>query len=134
MVFNYLMSSILSDMQPWSDSVLQQVVTARESAWGEFRGGVTRSQKHRAIWRYFREAESYERWWPEMRGILNLHMNQIYDFLEDPFCGIGRESMTFEEYGARFQFGGDESEGAGVNEGDPAVVADLVPSVEAEVV
>ena len=42
--------------------------------------------------------------------------------------------MKFEEYGATFRFGGDESEGTGVNEGDLAVVADLVPSVEAEIV
>ena len=42
--------------------------------------------------------------------------------------------MTFEEYGATFRFGGDESEGTGVNEGEPTVVVDLVLSVEAEIV
>ena len=96
------MSGFLNDIQPWSGSVLQQVVTARERVWREFQRGVTRSQKHRAIWRYFREAESYERWWPEARGIFNSHKNQIHDFLEDPVYGSGRESMTFEEYGATF--------------------------------
>ena len=70
----------------------------------------------------------------EARGIFNSHKDQIRDFLEDPVYGSGRESMTVEEYGARFQFGGGESEGTGVNEGDPAAVADLVPLVEAEVV
>ena len=102
-------------MQPWSGSVHWQVVAARERVWREYQRGVTRSQKHRAIWRYFREAERYERRWPESRRIFNFHKEQIHDFLEDPIYGSGRESMTIEEYGARFEFGGGESAGAGGN-------------------
>ena len=35
--------------QPWSESILRQVVAARDRAWGECQGGVTRAQKYRAI-------------------------------------------------------------------------------------
>ena len=98
------MSRLTRSEQPWSSSVLQQVVAARDRAWGECQRGVTRSQKYRAIQRYFQEAERYEGQWLEARVVFNVHKEELRAFLKDPMYGSGQkvESMSAAEYGARF--------------------------------
>ena len=131
------MSRLTRSEQPWSSSILQQVVAARDRAWGECQRGVTRSQKYRAIQRYFQEAERYEGQWLEARVVFNVHKEELRTFLEDPMYGSGQqvESMTAAEYGARFwlAWGGSEWEEEWDRE-ESGAVADLVPSAEADVI
>ena len=132
---NIEMPRLSRSEQPWSGSVLRQVVAARDRAWGEYHRGVTRSQKYRAIREYFIEADGYEVRWPEAREVFKVYKEQLRDFLEDPMYGGGREARTVEEYGARFMlaWGGPEWEEE-FDEEDSVAVADLVPSAEAVIV
>ena len=98
------MPRLSRSQQPWSESILRQVVAARDRAWGECQRGVTRSQKYRAIQRYFQESEKYEDQWLEARAVFNVHKEELRVFLEDPMYGSGDrvEAMSPAEYGARF--------------------------------
>ena len=77
-------------LQPWSESVRHLVVAARERAWGEYRQAVTRSQKYRAIGRYFIASEKFEVRWPEAKGVFDVYRELVREFLDDPSFGAGR--------------------------------------------
>ena len=73
--------------QPWSESIRQQVVAARDLSWGECQRGVTRAQKFQAIQRFFREAEWYENQWEEARAVFDDRREGLHNFLPDPMYG-----------------------------------------------